>query len=300
MAPKVFRHLGLKFLAIALAALMWVLVSGERVVERALRIPLEFTNLPAHLELVGDTPTVVDVRVRGSSGALSRVAAGELVAVLDLQSARAGLRLFHITGADVRAPFGIEVVQITPSNVSMAFEESASKIVPVVPEVAGDPAEGYVVGAVRADPATVEVVGPASAVERLTAAITEPVSVAGASGPVTESVNVGVPDPSVRLGAPQSARVRVEVAAAPVDWAVAAVPVRIRNGVDVAEIGPSQVTVHVRGPREARAYGTDAFEATIDVEGLGAGQFQLPVRLVPPPRVGVVRVEPADVRVRIR
>ena len=74
MAYPGFRNLGLKFLSIALAALIWALVSGERIVERALRIPLEFTNLPAQLELVGDTPTVVDVRVRGSSGALSRLA----------------------------------------------------------------------------------------------------------------------------------------------------------------------------------------------------------------------------------
>ena len=53
-----------------LAALLWLLVSGEQIVERALRIPLEFTNLPPQLELVGDAPDVVDVRVRGSSGAL--------------------------------------------------------------------------------------------------------------------------------------------------------------------------------------------------------------------------------------
>ena len=100
-----FRHIGLKVLSLVLAALIWLLVSGEQIVERALRIPLEFTNLPAQLELVGEPPTVVDVRVRGSSGALSRVATGELVAVLDLRTARAGQRLFHLTGADVRAPF---------------------------------------------------------------------------------------------------------------------------------------------------------------------------------------------------
>lgn len=299
MAYPGFRHLGLKFLSIGLAALIWLLVSGEQIVERALRIPLEFTNLPAQLELVGDAPTVVDVRVRGSSGALSRVAAGELVAVLDLRSARSGQRLFPLTGGDVRAPFGIEVVQIAPSNVSMTFEPSATKEVPVVPGVEGEPVAGYVVGTVSADPATVEVVGPASAVARLTEAITEPISVDGVSGPLTESVNIGVSDPLVRLQTPRSARVTVDITAASVEWAVAAVPVRIRNGNGPATVGPAHVTVHVRGPREARAHGADAFDATIDVGGLGAGQFQLGVRVVPPPRVGVVRVEPADVRVRI-
>lgn len=300
MAYPGFRRIGLKVLSIALAVLMWLLVSGEQIAERALRIPLEFTNLPSRLELVGDTPTVVDVRVRGSSGALGRVTAGELVAVLDLRSARAGPRLFHLTGSEVRAPFGIEVVQVTPSNVSIAFEPSATKVVPVVPEVEGNPMDGYVLGTVSADPATVEIVGPASAVARLTEAITELVSVSGASDTVTESVTIGVHDPSVRLQSSKSARVSVEVTAAPVEWAVAAIPVRVRPGAAPAQVGPPQVTVHVRGPREARAHGADAYRASVDVEGLGAGQFQLPVRVVPPPGVGVVRVDPPDVRVRLR
>src|SRR3990167_7034987 len=122
MAIIGFRHLGLKLLSILLAALIWLLVSGEQIVERTMRIPLEFTNLPAELELVGAPPDLVDVRVRGSSGSLSRVASGELVAVLDLRTARPGQRLFHLTADDVRAPFGIQVVQISPSNVSVIFE----------------------------------------------------------------------------------------------------------------------------------------------------------------------------------
>lgn len=300
MAIPLSRNLGLKIVSIGLASLVWVLVSGERIVERALRIPLEFTNLPAHLELVGDTPAVVDVRVRGSSGTLSRIAAGDMVAMLDLQTARPGQRLFHLTGADVRVPFGIEVIQVAPSNVSIAFEESASKRVPVVPEVEGEPENGFVVGTVRADPATVEVAGPATAVGLLTRAMTEPVSVAGASADVSETVNVGVPDPSVRLQTPQRTRVTIEITAAPVEWAVASIPVRVRGGERLANVTPTHVTVYVRGPGESRSHGADAFDATIDIGGLSAGRFQLPVRVVPPPRVGIIRVDPIDVIVRIQ
>jgi len=215
MAVRVFRNLGLKLLAVALGVTVWYLVAGEQIVERALRIPLEFVNLPAQLELVGDAPAVVDVRVRGSSGALSRVTNGELVAVLDLRTARSGQRLFHLSGDDVLAPFGIEVVQITPSSVPIAFESMASKFVPIVPGLEGQPGPGYAVGVASANPATVEVVGPASAVARLTEAITEPVSVAGATGPVTDTVNVGVADPTVRLRVPTTALVTVRVRTAP-------------------------------------------------------------------------------------
>ena len=55
MAILSIRHVGLKVVSVVLAALLWLLVSGEQTVERALRIPLEFTNLPPQLELVGST-----------------------------------------------------------------------------------------------------------------------------------------------------------------------------------------------------------------------------------------------------
>ena len=301
MAYLGFRHhIGLKFVSIALAALLWVVVSGEQTVERALRIPLEFTNLPAQLEVVGDSPNLVDVRVRGSSGALNRIAAGELVAVLDLRSARAGRRLFHLAGPDVRTPFGVEVVQVNPSTVSMAFEPSGSKVVPVVPNVEGDPADGFVVGTVTADPSTVEVLGPVSVLARLTQAITEPVTVGGASAQMTETVNIGVTDSAARLRTPQTARVEVVIAPAPVEWSVGAIAVKARNARGQVQFVPAQITAWVRGPREAMTSDGAMFDATVDVEGLKPGQFHLPVSIVAPARVGVVRLEPAEVRVRIR
>ena len=299
MAYQGVRHIGLKLLSIALAALVWFLVSGEQIVERALRIPIEFTNLPAEIELVGDAPTVVDVRVRGSSGALSRAGTDELVAVLDLRTARPGQRLFPLTGADVRTPFGVEVVRIAPSNVSIAFELPATKVVPVVPGVEGAPGDGYVVDTVTAEPASVEVVGPSSAVARLTAAMTEPVSVAGATEPVTETVNVGVADPSVRLRSPTSAKVMVNVTVGPVEWAIAGIPVRARAG-GSTEILTAEVAVFLRGPRESRASTVRDFEASVDAEGLPGGLFQLPVQVTPPAGVSVIRVEPPFVRVRVR
>ncbi len=298
MAYPGFRHIGLKLLSIVLASLIWLVVSGEQIVERALRIPLEFTNLPAELELVGDTPDLVEVRVRGSSGALSRVAAGELIAVLDLRGARPGRRLFNLTGSDVRAPFGIEVVQIAPSNVSMVFEPSAIKAVPVVPELEGDPLDGSVVETVSAEPSTVDVIGPATAVMRLTEAITEPVTIRKADSTIVEVVNIGVTDPSIRLVSPGNATVTVRIGPAPAEWAIAGITVKAKT--EGVQITPSTVSVFVRGPRELRSSRADDYEAAIDTEGLQAGIFRLPVRITPPARVGVVSVEPPIVRVRVR
>ena len=212
MALSPFRRLGLKVVSVVLAALIWLVVSGEQIVERGFRIPLEFSNLPAGLELASDAPTVVDVRVRGSSGALGRLTPGELVAILDLRQAKAGQRLFHMTGSDVRAPFGVDVVLVTPSSLAITFEPSASKQVTVSPIVEGEPAAGFEVRQVTAEPAVVVVSGPTTAVRATAEAITEPVSVAGATTTVTELVNVGVADPAVHLRSAEAVRVTVTIA----------------------------------------------------------------------------------------
>ena len=46
MAFRPFQHLGLKLLSLVVAIFLWYAVSGEQVVERSLRAPLELQNIP--------------------------------------------------------------------------------------------------------------------------------------------------------------------------------------------------------------------------------------------------------------
>ena len=211
MAYHPFRNLGLKFVSILVAVLLWLIVAGERVVERVMRAPVEFQNLPAGLELVGNPPDTVEVRLRGSSGALSRMAAGDMSTVIDLATARPGRRLFHITQAQVTVPYGIEIVQVGPSTLTMEFEMSAIRKVKVEPDINGRPAPGYEVTQVTSDPDMVEVAGPETALKILQAAITEPVSVTDQTRSVREVVTIGVPDSTLRLRSPQTAIVTVTI-----------------------------------------------------------------------------------------
>ena len=206
-----FRHVGLKLLSVGLAVLLWMVVSGEATVERGLRVPLELQQMPEGLELQGELPALVDVRVRGGSDTLSRMAAGDLVAVIDVHTARPGQRLFQLTPDQVRAPFGVQVLQVGPASVAMVFEKTATREVRVVPSVEGTPAPGFEVGTVTSDPQTVQVTGPESAVQSVTEATTEPVSVAGAHEAVNDRVTVGFLDPTLRLKDPRPASVHIEI-----------------------------------------------------------------------------------------
>ena len=213
-----------------------------------------------------------------------------------------GRRLFQITTEQMRTPFGVQVVQVTPPSIALVFEPQTTKQVPVAPSLEGDPAAGFVVGRVLAAPASVEVVGPESAVARVTEAVTEAISVAGARAAVTDTVSVGFIDPAVRLKPPRLAQIIVEIAPGPVERTVRERPVHLMNlGANlVVRAVPSAVDVVVRGSREGvnRVDGASV-TAAVDLAGLGAGSYTLPVRVENPPRAGVARILPATVQVSI-
>ena len=299
-----FAHTGLKIVSVALAVLLWMLVSSQRAfVERGLRIPLELQNLPENLEMVEPPQESVDVRVRGTADALSRVATGDLVATIDLSSAQPGLRLFHLSPERVKAPFAVDITQITPASVTIRFERSATRIVPIRPAVEGQPAAGFIVGKISAEPPTVEVVGPESVLRRVTEAITEPLWVGSARSDVTAAVVVGVADQGVRLKSTRNAVVSVAIVAAPEERQLTSVPVRTRNlarGLS-ALITPPSVAVRVSGTREAIDKVRDtSIVAYVDLQGIGEGDYGLPVRLEPPADIGVHDLEPNLVNIHIQ
>ena len=298
-----FAHGWLKIVSVALAVLLWMMVSTQRAsVERGLRIPLELQNLPENLEMVELPQESVDVRIRGTADALGRIAPGDLVASVDLSSAQPGRRLFHLSPERVKAPFAVVVTQVVPSSVAIRFEPSATRIVPVNPSIEGEPAPGFIVGEISAQPAMVEVVGPESVLRRVTEAITEPVWVGSARSEVRSSAVVGVADEGVRIKNAQTALISVAIVAAPAEKHLANVPVRARNlgnGM-TAKIAPPAVRVRVRGAHETIAkIRENSIVAYVDLEGIAEGDYGLPVRLERTPDVGIDQLDPTIVSIHV-
>jgi YbbR domain-containing protein len=303
MAYNPFRHFWPKAVAVCIATLLWVAVGGEKIVERSLRAPLELQNEPEALEIVGEVPSTVDVRVRGSSAALGRLVPGDVLAVLDVSTARSGRNMFHLAPDHVRVPFGVEVTYAGPTTVPLVFEREATKTVPVVPDVEGEPAAGYAVERVTIEPEQVDVVGPESALGDLRQATTEPIELNGASNAVRQTVTIGILNSSARLREPRSAIVTVYIEAIRTERTIGNIPVRMQNlrAGQSARSTPSSVAVTVRGAEDGlKALTTDAIEAAIDLSGLGVGRYDLPIRIATSKVFGVVRIEPSQVRITIR
>lgn len=111
----------LKLFALLAAFLLWSTYTSEPAAEVACVVPIEFRNVPRHLELSGDAPAQVRLRVRGRSALLRRLSAADLGVSVDLAGAQPGEMLVRLTPDMVETPYGAVVVRIAPAEIRLTF-----------------------------------------------------------------------------------------------------------------------------------------------------------------------------------
>lgn len=183
---------------------------------------------------------------------------------------------------------------------SPRVEQSTSKLVAVLPAIAGEPAYGYSLLGIRVTPQTVAVSGDPKALAVLQSVPTETVNISGATRDFVQEVTV-VPPAGVRA----AARVRVAVQITP---AIAVTTIRgirveppeVRGGL-VVNVEPALVQVQVQGPVTLvnRLRASD-FSARLDGVATEEGRRRAQVRVQAPPQVEVLSIVPASVVVTVR
>jgi len=112
---------GLKLLALAVSFLLWTTYTSEPFAEVGFQVPLEFTSMPPQLEISGDVPTSVHVRVRGRSALLRRMVPADLNLRMDMNDAKQGTNSLPITAEKVGVPFGATVVEVSPPEIRVTL-----------------------------------------------------------------------------------------------------------------------------------------------------------------------------------
>jgi YbbR domain-containing protein len=293
------ENIPLKLVSLGLATMLWFVIAGEKTSEMGVSAPLELQNFPKDLEVTGEPVDNVEVRLRASPGIIQRIGPGDVSAQLDLAGLQEGEHIVHLTDKSIRMPFGVKVVKITPSLLTLNLERTLQKVVPVRPRLVGRPGPGFEVGDVRADPAEVRIAGPRSRVQEVESAFTEPLSIEGAQAGVSDVVNMGLDDPLLRvLGSPR-VRATVRIRELEGERTLDAVPVDVRGG--EISVRPASVRVVVAGPASLlRTLIPDDVHASVDVAAAAAGATLTPTVALPPSHAGlrVKEVAPASVTVR--
>jgi hypothetical protein len=302
LVREVFWHnAGLKLLSLLAAFGIWFAVNvGEKDTEVGYQVPLELHDLPPNLMIISPRPEFVDLRVSGPRTLLNRIDRSRLSIPLNLNGVRPGPAFFRVVPETLELPRGLQIVRLTPAEITLEFARVARRQVPVHLATTGKPPNGLRVTNTKVAPEVVLVIGPAEQVERLKTVETMPLDLgAAAPGLLEEEVPLENPGEYVSYSA-TAVNAQVWLEEPEQTRSIGSVPVVIRNSAHRITLRPPQVRITVRGPRSAvEALELDHGAVYIDAAGLGPGRHDVTPQVDLPSDVELLLREPPKLQLQI-
>ena len=270
----------LKLTALALAILLWVVVSAEQTTTQWIPVRVDPVVRDPEFVLAGDPePRIVRVRFEGAGRELWELALERPVLVLPLREV-GNARSFALDPSMVSLPEGVHGVRVTdvrPAVVRVQLQRLATRTVPVRPRIGARSQQHYVVGGTPAVfPAEVRLTGPEEALAQVESVSTRAFELVPDDSTFSQRVFLDTTGLHGITLSTQEVRVRGRVDRR-ADRVFAVVPVTAPEGmtVDPAQVqvtvsGPDRVVREIAPPSLRAAVRRDSLPATIPAAGMEA------------------------------
>jgi uncharacterized protein (TIGR00159 family) len=123
-------RLGSKAVALGVALALWMAVAGQQSAEMALTVPIEYQRIATGVELRGEIPAEVTIRLRGSQLALAALRASSLRLRVSLERVRDGLNYIALTAHHLDLPPGVELTDMRPAFLAIEVRTKESVAAP--------------------------------------------------------------------------------------------------------------------------------------------------------------------------
>lgn len=239
----------LKLLAVALAVLLWVVVSAEQITTAWLPVPLVVRNTDSDFRLESlDAPEEVEVRLSGSARDIFDLILRRPSFVLSLSDIQNPVETRFLEPRMLQLPPQMEVtpLDVRPASVRLEFTRIGIKRVPVRARLAGQLGpEWAVVDTLIGDPSFIDLSGPSDLLAPISEVYTTPIQLSGTDSIISRTVPIDTAGlAGIGLSADAiSVSGRIDRV---VDRVLANVPVEVSPGMRAE---PARVNVTLRGPR---------------------------------------------------
>jgi YbbR domain-containing protein len=273
----------------------------DPIVTRQVPVEVDRGTIPIGLTIGTPSLDISTVTVRGGSTLVDRVAN----AVARVRIDPSGINVdgeVDLVAVDARGD-QVTPVDLTPASVHVRIQVSrvsATRSLPVTPNVTGSPASGYQVDSVAVQPTVVTVSGDPATIGALNGIATAPFSISGRTSDVSGSVDLAPPT-GVTVVGPTSVSLTVGISA--------------QTGSQTFQVGltlsgaaadrtyglsTSSLTVTLGGSLSTLG-GVDgaALVATVNVAGLAPGDHVVPVVFTVPGGTQLVAITPSAVTVTV-
>ena len=267
-------------------------------------VPVEVQRGPLPPGLTATQPTVdrTTVTVRGAASLVQQVAAAVARVSIDASGVNVNSEV-ELVAVDARGET-VGPVTITPARVNVQIlvgEQLSSRTVPVVPNVTGQPAAGYVVSRVEVTPLTVTVSGSDATLGDLSTISTAAINVNNRTTDLQANAALQLPKGVTSLGASTVAvRVVISPLSGSQSFTAGVVLANAASDLTYTPAVPSVVVTLSGTQATLDNVDPSSLVASVDVSGLGPGTYTLPVRARLPAGTGLVAISPGQVQVTIQ
>ena len=285
----------------------FVQVQIDEVTSKVIPIEIQETGSDSSTRQVNTIATdVSQVTVSGPSSAVDRVDKVILPVAIETQVT---------TFSNVYTPYAVDEngqrvseVTVLPSQIRTQVQlESRGRVVSVIPDVTGQPAEGYATQQRTVLPTSITVEGPEDVLDNLLFVHTEPVDITGASQSVSQRVGLADLPEGVVVVDPPSGEVEVRIAIQDSSSTLQTlndVPIKVLGvpSGSVAVVEPASVDVSLEGTvAKLSELKPEDITVVVDATGLEPGIHQLtPVIALPNNGVRSSGTTPESVEVTIQ
>jgi YbbR domain-containing protein len=301
---NIFKSLDIRLVALLLAAILWLHAATEREYTVAFNCPVEVVNIPPDLVVSSRlTPASCSITAKGKD-LLALKFKGPRV-VVDAGHRRIKSLTAKLAESPLVLPFGLEPVHVEfqPTELSIKLDRLADKSVLVFPDLAGQPAEGFIISdSTAAEPCSVRLWGPERLVLQMDTVFTEPVRIDELRETQRRRVRLALPDTMIYRTEPESVWVNLFFEKTG-EKLFRNIPLTLANRGSgyLVSFSPGTVDVVISGPKQLleEAKATD-IKVFLDLKGLAPGSHQLQAVIELPDKLELMAAAPRTFEVTIR
>jgi hypothetical protein len=265
--------------------------------EYVLPVDMMFAQKPVH---------EVTFLIEGPRAFVRTVAEREDRLVIDLNRANARRQLafnVDINPAQLNLPFGMVVERVLPRRLEIRLEKKASKIVPLRLQFAGQLPDKLLLQQTKLDPSEVEVYGPRSLIAALKELPIRPIDLEVLPGNDHVSVEVQLPDERFILTGGFDVKFSYQLKAASSNLSLKKLPIKFLSEkrkitsnikfADVKLLVPEKIIKN-------RSNVSSTVQVWADIPSGARGRVEVPLKVVLPPTIHLLEINPKSIIVNIQ
>jgi YbbR domain-containing protein len=290
-----------KIFSVFSAVSLWFYVLNSEPLEVIQELPIEFVT-PVDQAIANVVESTVKVKLKGSRAFMQNLFRSDETFVIDLRDpSYQNRREFEVSLNTnmVQVPFGVEVLDVSPSQMTIMLERKITKEVPIRVQFQGELGPDLRLITQELEPNRVMISGPVELMRRTTSLRTTPVPLTSLEGEGELRLHFFELDPRIQVENEANLSFRYSVKAQTANLTLKNVRVRFLASRQDFSARQRDVSIDVLAP-EGRVLRESEVQVVADIPEDARGNINIKLRAILPEGVHLLQIHPETISIRVR